>query len=120
MNSKNIKKHLNAKLKDWVSSIDDEAVRRVIEENTIITGGALVSLLQGEPVHDYDVYFRTKDAVITVAKYYVDKWNGNHDRKVSLLWGKHWKVQPVWMKAELGCLPGLQESRKKILNNPIL
>lgn len=88
MNLKNIKKHLNAKLKDWVSSIDDEAVRRVIEENTIITGGALVSLLQGEPVHDYDVYFRTKDAVITVAKYYVDKWNGNHDRKVSLLWGE--------------------------------
>ena len=82
MNLKNIKKHLNAKLKDWVSSIDDEAVRRVIEENTIITGGALVSLLQGQPVHDYDVYFRTKDAVITVAKYYVDKWNGNHDRKV--------------------------------------
>lgn len=88
MNAKNIKKHLNAKLKDWMSSIEDDAVKQVIAENTIITGGALVSLLSGEPVHDYDVYFKTKEAVIAVAKYYVDKWNSSHDRKVSLLWGE--------------------------------
>lgn len=88
MNAKNIKKHLNAKLRDWISSIDDDTVKQAIKENSIITGGALVSLLSGEPVHDYDVYFRTKEAVITVAKYYVDKWNGAHDRKVSLLWGE--------------------------------
>ena len=39
MNSKNIKRHLKAKLKDWVKHIDDEAVKKTIEENTIITGG---------------------------------------------------------------------------------
>ncbi|MEY8424598.1 hypothetical protein AALB52_18030 [Lachnospiraceae bacterium 38-14] len=89
MNSKNIKRHLKAKLKDWVKHIDDEAVKKTIEENTIITGGALVSLLTGETVHDYDVYFRTKDACIEVAKYYVDKWNKKHeDKPVSLLWGE--------------------------------
>ena len=88
MNAKNIKKHLNTKLRDWISSIDDDTVKQAIKENSIITGGALVSLLSGEPVHDYDVYFRTKETVITVAKYYVDKWNSAHDRKVSLLWGE--------------------------------
>lgn len=89
MNSKNIKRHLKAKLKDWVKHIDDEAVKKTIEENIIITGGALVSLLTGETVHDYDVYFRTKDACIEVAKYYVDKWNKKHeDKPVSLLWGE--------------------------------
>ena len=89
MNSKNIKRHLGSKLREWMESIDDESVKNVVKENTIITGGALVSLLTGEPVHDYDVYFRTKDACITVAKYYVDKWNTLHeDKPVTLMWGE--------------------------------
>lgn len=87
MNSRNIKKHLKAKLRDWTDHIDNEAIKKIIEENTIITGGALVSLLTGETVHDYDVYFRTKDACVEVAKYYVDKWNNNHpDNPVTLKW----------------------------------
>lgn len=78
MNSKNIKKHLNAKLKDWLDSIDDSDIKSIIRNNVIITGGALVSLLTGEPVNDYDVYFRTKDACAKVAEYYVKKWNESH------------------------------------------
>lgn len=85
MNSKNIKKHLRAKLKDWMKSVDDENVRKTIAENTIVTGGALVSLLTGDTVHDYDVYFRTKEACIAVADYYVEKWNKDHPDKPVLL-----------------------------------
>lgn len=85
MNSKNIKKHLNNKLKDWIKSIDSEEVKKVIQENTIITGGALVSLLSGDVVHDYDVYFRTKEACVTVAEYYIDKWNTGHADKPVML-----------------------------------
>ena len=89
MNSKNIKRHLNAKLRDWISHIDNEEVKKVVQENTIVTGGAMVSLLTGEIVHDYDIYFRTKEACISVAKYYVDKWNKDHkDKPVSLIWGE--------------------------------
>lgn len=79
MNSKNIKRHLNAKIKDWRDSIDDATVRNTVLENTIVTGGAMVSLLTGEKVHDYDIYFKTKDACRIVAQYYVDKWNATHD-----------------------------------------
>lgn len=86
MNSKNIKKHLNAKLKDWLSTIDDESVKCTILKNAIITGGALVSLLTGEPVNDYDVYLKTKEACIVVAEYYVNRWNTLHpDDKVAEL-----------------------------------
>lgn len=90
MNSKNIKKHLNAKLKDWLSSIDDPEIVKVIKANTIITGGAMVSLLTGEKVNDYDVYFRTKEACAKVALYYVNKWNSEHptdkpDKQASLV-----------------------------------
>lgn len=85
MNSKNIKKHLGKKLNDWLSSIDDDRIGSIIKDNTIVTGGALVSLLTGEPVNDYDVYFRTKEACIEVARYYVNKWNEAHPDKPVLL-----------------------------------
>lgn len=81
MNVKNIKKHMTAKMKDWLESIEDENVKKIIRENTIITGGALVSLLTGEKVHDYDVYLRTKEACEAVAHYYAAKWNAEHDGK---------------------------------------
>lgn len=78
MNSKNIKKSLNAKFNKWLESIDDKDVKKIIKENTIISGGALVSLLTNVEVHDYDIYFKTRDAVLTVAKYYVEKFNAVH------------------------------------------
>ncbi len=84
MNSKNIKKSLNAKLNRWLESIDDEDIKKTIKENTIITGGALVSLLTNQEVNDYDVYFRTREAVLKVAKYYVDSFNKTHDTKAEL------------------------------------
>lgn len=83
MNSKNIKKHLNAKLEDWLSSIDNEKVKKAIKDNVIITGGALVSLLTGEDVKDYDVYFKTKEGLKTVAEYYVKKWNEEEKGKTA-------------------------------------
>ena len=78
MNSKNIKKFLNKKFDNWLESIEDKEVKKIIRDNTIISGGALVSLLTGEEVHDYDVYFKTKEAVLTVARYYVNQFNSTH------------------------------------------
>lgn len=43
MNSKNIKKHLKARVRAWTDSIDNEEVKKAISENVIVTGGALVS-----------------------------------------------------------------------------
>lgn len=78
MNSKNIKKSINKKFDNWLESIEDKEVKKVIRENTIISGGALVSLLTGVEVHDYDVYFKTQEAVLSVAEYYVKKFNDTH------------------------------------------
>ena len=64
-----------------MESIDNEDVKKTVLENTIVTGGALVSLLTGEPVHDYDVYFKTKEACANVAQYYIRKWNTSHPEK---------------------------------------
>lgn len=74
MQGKNIKVHLKRKIGDWVSSVDDETIKDAISDNAIITGGAIVSLLQDEKPHDYDVYFRNEKALIQVAEYYVKKY----------------------------------------------
>lgn len=75
MNKKNMSKALNAKLNDWVKHIDNEEVVRAIKKDALITGGALVSLLNGEEPNDYDIYFRTKETCKLVAEYYANKWN---------------------------------------------
>lgn len=85
MNSKNLKKALNAKLNDWLKSVDNEDIKKEIKNNVIITGGAIVSLLIGDKVNDYDVYFKTKESLIAVAEYYVKQWNdAGHKRPAEL------------------------------------
>lgn len=94
MNGKHIKQHLNKKMEDWLASIDNEEVKKAIKGNAIITGGALVSLLTGDEVKDYDVYFKTKEALKIVAGYYVDKWNKeNPDKKASITEDKDERVR---------------------------
>ncbi len=65
------------KFDHWIASIDDAATRKLVSENGVITGGSIVSMLQGERVNDFDVYFRTKEAVKAVAEYYLDKFKTN-------------------------------------------
>lgn len=85
MNSKNIKKSLSKKLDSWLENIKDEKIRDIVKDNTIITGGALVSLLAGDEVHDYDVYFKTREAVLAVTEYYVGIFNTAHKRNVKVV-----------------------------------
>lgn len=71
MKSKTIKKVLRAKFNEWLASIEDEQVRAQARENTIITGGAIASMLLGEPVNDFDIYFRTAEAAQAIGQHYV-------------------------------------------------
>lgn len=84
MNAKGIKKSLSAKLNDWISSIQDEKVKKIIQENSIITGGAIVSLLNNETPNDYDVYFKTYESCRAVAEYYAKIWNDTHPDKAQV------------------------------------
>lgn len=71
---KGIKSELNSFLEDWIESIDDDAIKGIIRSHAIITGGSICSMLMGDPVNDYDVYFRTKEATLKVAEYYCKKF----------------------------------------------
>ncbi len=75
LKSKTIKSVLRNKINGWLAAIDDEALRDVCRKEAIVTGGSIASMLLGEDVNDFDVYFRTKDTVRRVADYYVRKFN---------------------------------------------
>lgn len=74
MKTKTIKQVIRAKVDAWLASIEDEAVSQIARGNAIVTGGCIASMLLKEPVNDFDVYFRTREAAIAVAKYYVARF----------------------------------------------
>ncbi|MDX1532747.1 MAG: hypothetical protein R3230_00915 [Nitrosopumilaceae archaeon] len=76
-----IKKELNKKITEWIESIDDEDVRSLAYRNTIVTGGSIASMLLGEPVNDFDVYFRDIDTAEAVSEYYVKAFNKAKEQK---------------------------------------
>jgi hypothetical protein len=61
-----IRKHLHKIVKDWLMSLP-ESIRT---ENIIVTGGAIGSLLTGQKVNDYDLYFTNKDDATRIARHY--------------------------------------------------
>jgi len=75
MKSKTINAVLNKKLDDWAESVDDIEIQNIIKDKSIITGGCIASMLLGEPVNDYDVYFKDYDSCLRVTEYYVNKFS---------------------------------------------
>lgn len=75
MKSKTIEKILTSKFKKFVNSIEDENVKKLVSENSLITGGAIASLFLTGEVNDYDIYFTNRETAIVAANYYVNKFN---------------------------------------------
>lgn len=74
MQRKTIKQVLRLKTKAWLDSIEDEKLRIKCKRDAIVTGGAITSMLLGEEVNDFDIYFKTKETTNDVAEYYLEKF----------------------------------------------
>lgn len=68
---------ISRKFDEWVKSIEDEKTRKRVEEGTVLTGGAIVTLLTENRVNDFDFYFRDRETARMVADYYVRKFKEN-------------------------------------------
>lgn len=73
MQAKTIKVVLSKKTDAWLSTIKDEKLRKLARDDMIVTGGSIASMLLGEKVNDFDIYFRTAEVARQVAEYYV-RW----------------------------------------------
>jgi len=81
MNRKVIKSVLSKKFNAWADSIWDEDVKKLIKDNSIITGGAIASMFLNEKVSDYDIYFKNKETALAIAKYYINQFNEHKKSK---------------------------------------
>lgn len=70
MKAKTIKKVIEQKLKDWSDSVSDPDIKEIIENNVIVTGGCIASMLLKQDVNDFDVYLDSKEAVKKISQYY--------------------------------------------------
>lgn len=71
MKKKTIEKVIHSKMSKWLNSIEDDNLRELVRKNIIVTGGCITSMLLNEDVKDFDIYLKTKEAAIAVAKHYV-------------------------------------------------
>ena len=74
MKSKTINAILSKKFDNFVDSIEDDVVKQLVRNNTIITGGCIASMLLGEKVNDFDLYFTNFETAQAVANYYVERF----------------------------------------------
>lgn len=81
MKAKIIRSVLRRKFNAWADSIEDIPTREAVQQDGLITGGSIVSMLLGEPVNDYDIYFTTLETTQLVAEYYVKKYKENPPAK---------------------------------------
>jgi len=80
--AKTIKAIISKKIGDWLESIEDISLRDRVRKNTIVTGGSIASMLLGEEVNDFDIYFRNIEITHALAKYYVDRFHPKDKRGI--------------------------------------
>lgn len=69
----------------WIKSITDSALAERVQDNYIVTGGAITSMLLGEQPNDFDVYFKDVDVAVDVANYYIKQYGDVKTDKVSTI-----------------------------------
>lgn len=72
MKRKTINTTISKKMEEWRQSLKDEKLKAGFYENVIVTGGCIPSMYLGEAVNDFDVYIKSMDYLISLAKYYLD------------------------------------------------
>jgi len=70
MREKKIIEKLNNIVRNFLNSITDKNLKENMSKNLIISGGAIVSLIQNKKPNDYDIYFKNKEVVEKIRKYY--------------------------------------------------
>lgn len=122
MLKKTMNKMLTKKVSDWLSSIKDDNIVKIIRDNLVITGGCFTSMILNEQPKDYDCYFKTKEAAKKVAQYYIDLWNESHKGQKNKL-GRECKVfvldgaQPTKEFLDYYQIGALPESKSRMIAN---
>jgi hypothetical protein len=73
-----IKLVLNKVIENWLATVTDAPLKDMLAKNTIVSGGAITSMLLGEEPNDYDIYFKSFHAAEWAAIYYCARFNSEN------------------------------------------
>lgn len=71
--SKTIASIISRKITAWAQTIDDDQLAMLADKHAIVTGGCITSMLLGEKVNDFDIYFSDVETAYALADYYLSK-----------------------------------------------
>jgi hypothetical protein len=74
---KTVRRILRKKIDSWLDSLPED-MRESVAKDVICTGGAPASMLLGEEVKDFDLYFKSPDVCEKVARHYVARFLKHH------------------------------------------
>lgn len=80
MRKRNINLVITNKINKWVASLPEE-LQDAARKDVIVTGGCIASMLLGEPVNDYDLYFKTKKTTVALASHYLESFKKAQEHK---------------------------------------
>ncbi len=86
--SKKINEIITRKFNDFVNAISDDNVKNLVKNNSIVTGGCIASLFLNEKVKDFDIYFKNKETVKAVSKYYIELYNKEYSTHLEVIDGQ--------------------------------
>lgn len=101
MDVKNIKTYLTRKHNAWIKSIDDPKLAREVDSNSLIAGGAIASLVQGEEPNDIDIYLSDREVALKLVVYYIKKWNNDkrHHSEIGIRVKGNWDTKKEYKRA---------------------
>ncbi len=73
MRKRNINLVIHSKMTKWLASLP-EPLQEIAKKDLIVTGGCIASMLMGEKVNDYDVYFKTKATTRALADHHLEQF----------------------------------------------
>jgi hypothetical protein len=70
MQKKSIEKVVSTKMNEWLNTITDEALRKDVKENLLVSGGCIASMFLSTDVNDFDVYIKDRSVLLKLVGYY--------------------------------------------------
>src|SRR5882762_5751107 len=84
MKAKTIKSILSKKINAWIETVEDDNLRKKLKKSVIVTGGAIVSMLENNPVNDFDIYLKDHDVTKHLAEYYVQRFKSRTQKGIEV------------------------------------
>jgi hypothetical protein len=112
MQVKTIEKIIEAKIDNWIESIQDENLKKKLKRQVLVSGGSICSMFLKEKVNDFDVYLKDMDVLIELVQYYTKDFGGSTEANRAPIY-----IMDGREKAKYAAMYGGEENFSEFVNS---